>query len=559
MRAFVTLTLALACSADPARADAERTAILVLGLNDFHGQLASSRVDGRPAGGAAVLTAYLRHEMARFRGASLIVHAGDWVGASPPSSGLLGDEPSIALLGLLGGEACSVAEPLSSRCPVVGTLGNHEFDDGVPELLRLLGGGKPTRSQPFAEPWRGAAVSYVSSNVVRAGGAPLLPGSVVKDVGGVRVGVIGAVLHDTPTMVVASGVRGVRFLDEAERINAEARRLTTEGVHAQIVAIHQGHAQPAYAGDTDPAAELPDGPLMPILRALEPSVDVVVSGHAHAFSNALVPRAGAAPLLVTQAWSGGRAYAAIELGVDRARGEVLEKRARIVTTFGDAGPGLAPAADAATLVARAEALVAPLAGRVVGSAPARLSARPNEHGESALGNLAADAQRRAARADVALMNQAGLRSPIEAGEVSWGALFAVHPFGNALVTLTLTGRALRQALEEQWDDHDTAHRLDVSGITYTWDPARPRGSRVVSLLRNGQPVRDTARLRVAVNAYLAEGGSGFRTLAAAPRRDTGLTDLDALLAYVRARHGVLAGQLDGRVRRAVGGAAATRP
>jgi 5'-nucleotidase len=529
-----------ALAAPHARAD-DAAELLVLGLNDFHGQLTSVFTsDGRSLGGAAVLAAHLRGRVADAHGHALIVHAGDWVGASPPASGLLADEPAIAVLNALGNAACARA-PMSSHCNVVGTLGNHEFDDGLPELLRLLRGG-PSRAR-VGEHWPGARVSYVSSNVVHRRGARILPAYAIKHVAGVRLGVIGAVLADTPSMVVASGVRDVRFLDEAASINAQVRALRAAGVQAIIVAIHQGGTQPAYEGPTRTDAPAVSGPIVPLVHALDPAVDVVVSGHAHAFTNALVDVGAGRTILVTQASSTGRAYAAITLRVDRQSGEVLTKSARIVPT--DAS--VTPAPDVAELVARAAQIVAPIANRVVGRSPSPLSSTPNEAGESSLGNLIADAQRTVSGAEVALMNLAGIRAQLPAGELTWGALFAAQPFGNVLVTMELTGAELRRTLEQQWEDPALVHRLAVSGLRYTFDPGRPVGARVGAVEVAGRPLADTDVLRVTANNFLAEGGSGFSVLRAGRKRVVGGVDVDALVAYIAA-HGAEA-RLDGRVRR----------
>jgi 5'-nucleotidase len=525
--------------------------VQLLALNDFHGQLGSGRtLAGHPAGGAAVLASYLRAARAAFDGESLIVHAGDWVGASPPSSGLLHDEPAVEVLNLLANEHCRGARVPASRCNVVGTLGNHEFDDGLRELLRLVDGGGARDGQSLWPHWHGARFPMVSANVVRrSDGAGVLPASAVFTLSGVRVGVIGAVLAETPTMVVAAGVRAVRFLDEARSINAEARRLRAGGVRALVLSIHQGGEQTPYAGATRDSASAPGGALAALLPQLHPDIDVVVSGHAHAFTNARVARPEGRPLLVTQAFSSGMAFSSIALEVDRKTGEVVEAVAEVVPVYADQGPGLSPAEDVAALVERAEAKVAELSSRHVGKAAATLYAAPTAEGESALGNLIADAQRWATHADVALMNQGGMRTDIQAGEVTWGELYAVQPFANTLVTMDLRGAQLRQVLEAQWADPALVRWLQVSGLRYTWDEARPVGRRVVALRVGEELVNDRKRYRVTANNFLAEGGSGFGVLREGVRRVVGQRDLEALLAYIAMRVGRVEGQVEGRIRR----------
>jgi 2',3'-cyclic-nucleotide 2'-phosphodiesterase (5'-nucleotidase family) len=213
--------------ADGSLCSAGNFRVKVLGSNDFHGQLETGRVvAGRPVGGAAVLASYLKSAQAGIEGQTIIVHAGDHVGASPPASALLQDEPSISFLNLLANESCSAADRLNPACNVVGTVGNHEFDEGMNELLRLLSGGNFATGAFLEDPFPGALFPYVSANVIeRATNQPLLRPFVVKELHGVKLGVIGAVLKQTPTIVTPSGVAGLTFLDEADAINAQAAAL----------------------------------------------------------------------------------------------------------------------------------------------------------------------------------------------------------------------------------------------------------------------------------------------------------------------------------------------
>lgn len=522
--------------------------VQLLGLNDFHGQLEQAKkLDERPVGGAAVLASYLRDATARFDGESLIVHAGDWVGASPPSSALLQDEPSIDVLNLLANRFCTPQQRMHPRCNVVGTPGNHEFDDGVSELVRLVRGGQAKRGPFLDRPYRGASFPYVSATVVdRVHGSTLFPPFVVKQMSGVKIGVIGAVLASTPSMVVAGGVERVRFLPEADAINRAVRALTQKGVQAIVVTIHQGGAQAPYAGPTRPDAAGPTEGIAPIIAELDDAVDVVISGHAHSFTNALMKNKHGHPILVTQSWVAGGAFAAIDLTIDRSTRDVVAKSATIFATYNDAGPGLSPAPDVADLVRRARERVAPLSARVVGTATALLPQKPNPAGESALGNLITDAQRSVTGAQVALMNQGGIRAALPAGTITWGALFAIQPFANAVVTLQLSGAELLEVLEQQWREHD-AHMLHVSGLSYVWDPARPVGARVVSARVGAQPLVLTDKYRVAANSFLAGGGSGFSALTKGTQPITGMIDLDALVAYIEAR-GTIDPIIEGRIK-----------
>lgn len=521
--------------------------VKLLGFNDFHGQIPPHVVQGKPAGGAAALAAYLHAARRGFEDRHLIVHAGDLVGASPPASALLQDEPAVAMLGLLANGFCRRGGD-DERCNVVGTVGNHELDEGTPEMLRLVRGGNHA-SGPFLEdPWRGAAYPVVAANVTeRSTGRPLFPAYVVRRLGGVRIGVVGAVLQETPRIVVPAGVTDLDFAEESQAINRAVAELRAKGVHAIVALLHQGGRQEPYAGATRPDRKGPGGEIARIASRLDDDVDVIVSGHSHQFTNALLPSRGGRPILVVQAWSRGTAYDDVDLLVDPVTQDVVRKSARIVTTWIDGAPPTDPAID--ELVRRARARVSPLVDREVGRAARDISREPNAAGESPLGNLIADAHRKAGSTDVALMNPGGIRDDLRAGPITWGALFTVQPFGNDLVRLELTGRQLRDVLEQQWRGQARPRMLAVSGLRYTWDAAAPDGDRVRSIEVGGRPLDPARRYTVTVNGFLASGGDGFGELAAGADTTPGENDLDALVRHVRELPQPIRGRVDGRIRR----------
>jgi 5'-nucleotidase len=506
----------------------------LLGLNDFHGALNGETRNGRTRGGASVLAAYLKAEAEEVSGRAIIVHAGDMVGASPPVSGLIQDEPAIEFLNLLANEACSQQDLMAPDCNMVGTLGNHEFDEGPAEILRLLGGGTHSEVAASADDWAGVNIPYVSANVIDvATGKTFLPPYVIKEIGGVKVAFIGAVLRGTPSIVSPWGVTGLRFKDEAEAINSYVPEIRAKGAEAIVVNIHQGLRQTtlgkmAVVGEGDLV-----GSIIDIVQALDPAVDIVVSGHAHSFTNVLVPLPGGHEILLTQAFSGGSAYGDIDITLDRASGDIVEKSASIVTTWADQGPGLSLDPVIAEFLAMANEEVAPLVNRKISTSEVLLIPFANDAGESALGNLVADAQRASMKADMGFISMGGLRAPIEPGDILWGTLAKVHPFGNEVMAVTLTGEQIGRLLQQQWSNPDRARILQVSGLRFKWDENLPVETRVSGLTdESGTPIDPATEYRVAVANFYVTGGDGFTVFDEGTNKVVGPTDLDALVDYI---------------------------
>ncbi len=521
---------------DAAAAGSATARVQILAINDFHGALnGGMRIGPRPAGGAAVLTAYLRAEQRGWERNTIIAHAGDHVGASPALSALLQDEPAIALLNQLANEHCSYARPWEARCNVVGTLGNHEFDEGKVELLRLIHGGAHERGPYLEHPYQGAKFAHICANVFDLTEQDfLLPPSTVKRIDGVRIGFIGAVLRQTPAIVPAPAIVGLQFLDEAQAINRQVAALKRQGVRAIVVLLHQGGFQRmAPAGATH--EDLLEGrDIHQIIHHLDDEVDVIVSGHAHSYTNARVANANGKAILVTQAFFSGTAYSDIELEIDEQSGDVVATSSAITTTYADAGPGLTPDARVAELVAHAQRQVDATVNQTVAEAAADITNVVGESGESPMGQLIADAQRAALGADVALMNPGGVRWGLSAGRVSWGDVFTVHPFGNRIVRIELSGAQLLALLNQQWRGTYPNRLLAVSGLSYAWDSTRALGDRVVDVRIAGKVLNAEQTYSVAVNDFLLSGGDGFAQLKQGANPVIGPLDRDALIAYLRA-------------------------
>ena len=548
------LTLLLSLSLAACASVPDKAATVTVGIaafNDFHGSLEPPKltvpVQGTegtmavPAGGAAWMASALDDVRSRYRH-HLTVSAGDMIGASQLASSLHLDEPTIAAMNRMGLDYAAV--------------GNHEFDRGTAELQRMQQGGcaKHTTREPcLIEPFAGARFRFLAASSRLPDGSTLFPATALHRFGkgrnAVQVGVIGLTLEGTPMLVSPDGIAGLSFADEAETINALVPQLRRQGADAVVVLIHEGGRQ--AAGQADPnACEGLSGEIVAIAEALVPGVDAVVSGHTHA---AYVCAREGAPLL-TSAGFYGTLVTEIALEIDPRAGRVVRRSAvnRVVQSEGfagprgpvaasDAAPRLPPRADIAALVARyaeaakvqAQRPVGRLAGPATRDAALRLLGGP-------IGNLIADSQLAATRgagAQVALMNPFGIRAPLVPGAdgaVTFGDLYRVQPFGNQVVTLSMTGAELKAALEQGFDNIGPDQALSPSaGLTYRFDRTRAVGDRIVDLMFEGEALDPARTLRVTVNGFLALGGDGFSVFARMPGRVTGPTDIEAFEAWFR--------------------------
>ncbi|MBI2756609.1 MAG: bifunctional metallophosphatase/5'-nucleotidase [Chloroflexi bacterium] len=494
----------------------------ILALNDLHGGLDSGRqVGGRAVGGAAYLAAYMKQRAAGAQNA-VIVGAGDMVGASPPISGLLRDEPTVRVLNAIG---------LS-----INAAGNHEFDRGTEELFRLANGG----CQPETGCFEGARYTTISTNVlVETTGQTLFSPYVLRDIQGVPVAFIGATNDDVPRITVAGAVRGLQFGDAAQRVNATVAALKAQGVRAMVVLVHQG-------GSVDRATRQLTGPVADFVDRLDPEVDLVVSSHTH--QGYATRRNG---ILVTQGFSYGTAFVDADLLLDPATGDVVDARAQVVTTYQDQ---VEPDPEVQAIVDEAARQVGPRINRVVGTSTGNLTRNQTRGGETALGNLVADSYRWATGAQIGMTNPGGLRTDLRSGDLTWGALYAVTPFANGVESLTLTGEQLYATFNQQWSVEagggERYRPLQVSGLRVVWDGRRPMGDRIVLLtLESGAVVQRNGRYTVATNSFIAPGGDGFDALAVGRDRQSAGVDVDALVAYVESLPKPFTLRSEGRITR----------
>lgn len=493
--------------------DARRVSVRLLGINDLHGHLEPPpfiKVGGRAVGGVAYLGSYLNQAQAQNPNGTIRVHAGDAVGGSPLISSYFHDEPAIYALNAMRFD--------------VGTVGNHEFDEGGEEMLRLIGGGRRDDGKQFkdgvdtSDPnYPGADFPYLAANTEYAdGGGEVLPPYTIVRRKGMRIGFIGVTTEETPNIVSADMVAPFRFTDVSDAVNRYTAELRRKGVETIVVLAHSGAFQ---SGDTAV------GEIVGETAEMSDAVDVVVAGHTHSRLNLRVGRK-----LVVEAFSYGTAFESVDLEIDRATRDVVDARAEIVTTFNDS---VVPDPRLAALVDAYRARIAPVSDRVIGDAATAIRRTATPAGESPLGDLIADAQRTFADADLAFMNPGGIRADIEAGETTYGELFAVQPFDNQLVRMELTGDQIRALLEQQFQP-DRTRILQVSGLTYSYDSTRPAGARVGAIaLDGGAPIDPAAVYTVAVNSFIATGGDGFSVLTEGVAKTTVGGDLEALVDYIQ--------------------------
>jgi len=512
--------------------------VQILAINDFHGNIetppepvAITQPDGTilkaRVGGAAQLASALERARQGHPN-SITVAAGDLIGASPLASAYFLDEPTIDSMNLLGLSVASV--------------GNHEFDKGSAELLRMQNGGcakNVTRVPCRLERFSGARFQYLSANVLRADGSSLFPATAIRQVGPIRIGFIGETLKDTGTLVSPAGVAGLHFTDEAATANALVPKLKAAGADAIVLLIHQGGRVPDSFEEQ--GCNGLTGDILPILDKLDPAITTVISGHTHQAYACTVQRGGASRLL-TSAGKYGFLYTDVRLRFEPATHRLISEQAINVPVTGTAGSDPAVAA----LVGRYAAAARPAADRVVGHLSA-LARKASENGESQIADLIADAQFAATRpadhgaADLSFINTGGARTdlvPRSDGSITYGDIFAIEPFGNTLVVRTYSGAQLKSLLEQQFEDRSGKGALRPSTLVpsanfhFAYDLSRPEGSHIVAMNLDGKPIDPAARYRVSINNFLASGGDGYTVLTeGTDTYDAGL-DLDALEAWL---------------------------
>jgi len=546
----------------PAMADASptpqgnpiATSVQLLSFNDYHGHLEAT--DGplsksqdptqTPVGGAEYLSSKLSELRAKVGDAdSLTVAAGDLIGGSTFLSGMFHDEPSVESLNTMGLDVSSV--------------GNHEFDEGTTELLRMQDGGCHPKDGCYFpdQPYPGADFTWLAANVVRKDtGKTLLPGTSIKTVNGVRVGFIGMTLEATPTLVSPAGVASVDFKDEVQTANAQAEQLKAQGVKAIVVLLHEGGYQARTINDCDGISE----PIAQIAAQMTPEVDEIITGHTHQGYICSLPDPDGNPRLVTSAADYGRAVTETTLVLNTRSGDVIREKTTAVNHLVNRAAKDPAVSD---IIAKWNTLAGPLKAKVVGTHTDDIlgDSGGNRGIETPMADLVADAILWGTTGDkggaqIAFMNVGGVREDLPLkpkyaegpGEITYAEAYDIAPFGNLLNTLDLTGAQIKEVLEQQYQPiaargSRAMLALGVSkGFTYEWDATNPQGSRVVngSMMLNGTPIDLNATYRVGTLSFLAQGGDSFTAFTQGTNLLGGPEDLANLVDFFESHPGLSA-------------------
>jgi 5'-nucleotidase len=547
----------------------ETSDVHILAFNDLHGTLdpGGQNLYGQFAGGAAYLAKVVKAKQADYGANQTTVFAGDNIGASPLASALFHDEPIQIATNLMHTD--------------FGSVGNHEFDEGSAELLRMQNGGcHPTdgcAAAPYAlasggttNVYPGADFQYLSANVVRtATGETLFAAYGIKrfatdDGGTVSVGFIGETLEGTPQIVTPTGVAGLTFQDEADAANRAVEALADQGVKVPILVIHQGGFQSGASVLNGCAGNLAGSDIAEIAGRLDHRIKVIVSAHTHAEYRCTIT-IGGVTRLITSASSFGRILSDITLTIDNQNRKLVSASANnilIGNALNTPGPGVTRQADASKQDPEVEAVVeqyvaaaAPLANRVIGRIQGDLTRTPSPQGESTLGDVIADAQYTATHpanlggAALAFMNPGGIRADMRVsdispggeapGEVTYGEAFTVQPFGNSLVTKTMTGDVIRRLLQQQFVGcgGQTTQRILQISASFKYEQAATAAAcadKIGRMFVNGVEVQPSDSFRVTMNSFLATGGDGFTVFKEGTNDLGGAVDLDALVDYFAA-------------------------
>ena len=531
---FLGAILVSGCASPPQVSAASQSVELsIFSINDFHGHIQSKlptplsprlpdfqtgELKAQAAGGVAYLATVL-DKLRSQRKNQVFVAAGDLVGASPQMSSLLKDEPTLSALGELG--------------LTVSSLGNHDLDAGLPELMRKSRGECDSAGCAWPE-FKGASFPYLAANMFETEtGKRVLPSHILKDIGGLKIAFVGAVTRDVPKVIIPKSIVGLRFADEADTLNALVPELRAAGAQVLVAIMHEGAMFDGAANDPSYACTGLKGRGVDSAKRLDPAYAIIISGHTHqAYTCKIDGR------LMVQAGSFGGWLTESRLTLD-ANGVVLDAQAINHPVL----QGIyAPNPAFVALVQRAAALTTAARNKPVANltrGATRSATAP--FGDSPLGNLVADSHLAYARkrgvVDIGLTNSGGIRADltVEPGRtVTLSDLFAIQPFGNDLIALTITGAQLRELIRRQLPKRPGATVLQVSSnLNYQWSQLEGADAVLQSVTIDGKPLDQARDYRVVVNTFMAEGGNDLNVFKQGRDRLTVGPDIDAFEEWLR--------------------------
>nr|WP_244865101.1 5'-nucleotidase C-terminal domain-containing protein [Xylanibacillus composti] len=501
----------------------------LIGLNDLHGKIdqryeldinGDGLVDGT-YGGAEYWAAYVR-EVQAANPDTLFVGVGDLIGGSSPVSALFQDEPTVEILNALDMD--------------VNTVGNHEFDRGVTELMRMVNGGDYPGDDVYRE-YAGMDFAQLAANVVwKSGdraGETILPAYEIVEAAGQQIGFIGVVTEGAADMVMPAGIQDIVFTDPVDAINDAVGELQAQGIHAIIVLAHSAAEQDERGNITGESAAY--------VGQIDADVDVIFAAHNHAIVNGLV-----GDTLIVQASEYGKALSHVQLAIDPTTGDIVEKSADIIWVD---NAQIEPDSEVRGILDYYEELVAPLLNEVVGVAAHEMEGGygvKGEIGDNALGNLIADSMKWAMDSDFAMMNGGGIRDRLNAGDITYGELYNILPFNNVLMKLEVTGSELREIVNGQLSSY-YGPDFSISGFKYTWDGSTAKVADIT--FPDGSAIDPDATYTLAVNNFMATStGDKYKAIGQLGQNPVmGPEDLDGLVRFVKSFDGPIAYAAEGRI------------
>ncbi|WP_411809341.1 5'-nucleotidase C-terminal domain-containing protein [Bacillus mojavensis] len=499
----------------------ETIPLRILSMNDLHGKIDQQYEldldgDGTPDGTFGRMdyaAAYLKEKKAEKKN-TLTVHAGDMIGGSSPVSSLLQDEPTVELMEDIGFD--------------VGTVGNHEFDEGTDELMRMLKGGDHPKG---TSGYDGQNFPLVCANCkMKSTGEPFLPAYDIIIVEGIPVAFIGVVTQSAAGMVIPDGIKDIEFTDEVKAVNAAAKELKKKGIRAIAVLAHMSAEQngSTITGESADLANKSDS-----------EIDIIFAAHNHKVVNGEVNGK-----LIIQAFEYGKAIGVVDLEINKQTGDIVKKSAEI--EYVDQSKKK-PDASASAILSKYQALAEPIISEVVGEAAVDMEGGYSNDGDTPLGNLIADSMRAAMKTDFALMNGGGIREGLEKGPITWGDLYNIQPFGNVLTKLEIKGKDLREIINAQISPV-FGPDYSISGFTYTWD--KDTGKAVEIKMADGTEIQPDATYTLTVNHFMATAtGAKYQPIGLLGKHPvTGPEDLEATVEYVKSFEKPISYTKEGRIK-----------